>query len=132
MSGLNPLPTNSIFLERMNEMTSLLMVLSPRLEVSICGVMSCLLPFLKSNPTLKLSTKVSWNVVLVVCKKSSLQLPLAVVKFLLPVTSVLVLLLVTESVPVHLVCQAFQRIGVQPVCGSNAPNSLVAACTASV
>ena len=130
MSGLNPLPTNSIFLERINEITSLLMVLSPRLEVSNCGVTSCLLPFLKSNPTLKLSMKVSWNVVRVLSWKSSLLLPVAIVKFLLPVISVLVLLLVTESVPVHLVCQEFQRIGVKPVCGSNPPNSLVAVSTA--
>ena len=125
-----------MFLERMNEMTSLLMVLSPRLEVSICGVMSCLLPFLESNPLLKLSTKVSWNVVLVVLWKSLTLVPpfspVLVWELVLPVTSVLFLLLVTESVPVHLVCHEFQRIGVKPVCESNPPNSLVAVATASL
>ena len=83
-------------------------------------------PSLDSVPVLNVSVNVSWKVVVVVFCISLQLLPPVILLVLLPVTSLLFLTLLSFLVPVQLVCQPPQIIGVNPVCGSKPPNLLSA------
>ena len=103
--GLNPLPSNVIFLDLIIGIVSLLTVLSPTDSWSKVSVINCLVPDLVEVPVWKVLVIVSWNV--------------SVISWL---PCVLVCLLVwlwgTCSDPVHTVCQPPHKISVKPVCGS--------------
>ena len=68
----------------------------------------------------------SWNVVVVVVCISFHWFPDFFLVVLLPVTSFLCVTLLSFLVPVQLVCQPPQTIGVNPVCGSKPPYLLSA------
>ena len=91
-------------------------------------MINCLEPSLDSVPVLNVSVNVSWNVVVVV-------LSISLYRFFLLFFSKCYFYLLLSSfsdstlsflVPVQLVCQPPQIIGVNPVCGSKPPNLLSA------
>ena len=89
-------------------------------------MINCLEPSLDSVPVLNVSVNVSWKVVVVVFCISFHEFPLVFLVVFLPVISFLFLTFTSFLVPVQLVCQPPQIMGVNPVCGSKPPYLLSA------
>ena len=122
VSGFNPEETNWILRERINDMRSLLITLSPCEVLSNCSSMNNWVPCLVDVPVSNVSVVVSWKVVVSVSCVNVVVLPDCDELLLTLVISVLVSDLSLISTPVHWVSHDCHRTGVRPDWGSNPPN----------
>ena len=124
VKGFILLETNSIFLDLMNGIMSLLTILSPTDSLSNCSVTIVLVPFLDMTPVSTVVWSVSSITLVSVASIRRAGLPKPPLKLLIqpPIPKVevddvsLLRVVFVTIVPVQLVSHAFQTIGAIPVC----------------